>query len=299
MPKPGAREAIFVIHDGLMHEIGETPLSFRPAAKKDEMPAPADRQRRVGRSDGNQEPVTLAGAARLNRVDDVEGGEIDDAGMHAGHRAGRLVLLDDASPGERDNELTAAIAHLRAAGIRHLRLFDLKRRSLSDLPANQLVQVVGARGHLLELHERNLGDGIGHHESDTRRTSAHLVEYTSDGSDEDIPARDVTGRQRRHDGSRRQRRDRMGLHHRTATVLAQPDGRHPMRGDLDRRVQAGHVEKTTLGHSTNVTLLISLSVVSPVSTRSTAHSRRNRMPSSRAAFLISDVGRRARIISRM
>ena len=52
-------------------------------------------------------------------------------------------------------------------------------------------------------------------------------------------------------------------------------------------------------HSTKVTLLISRSVVVPSITRSTADSRRNRIPSSRAAFLISEVGLFSRIISRM
>ena len=48
-----------------------------------------------------------------------------------------------------------------------------------------------------------------------------------------------------------------------------------------------------------MTLLISRSDVVPLMTRSTADSRRNRIPSSRAAFLISEVGRFSRISSRM
>jgi len=51
--------------------------------------------------------------------------------------------------------------------------------------------------------------------------------------------------------------------------------------------------------SMNVTLLISFSVVMPSRTLSSADSRRNRMPSSRAARRISDVGFLPRIISRM
>jgi hypothetical protein len=49
----------------------------------------------------------------------------------------------------------------------------------------------------------------------------------------------------------------------------------------------------------NVTLLISRSVVMPGAPSSTADSRRNVMPSSRAARLISEVGRLSRIISRI
>jgi hypothetical protein len=51
--------------------------------------------------------------------------------------------------------------------------------------------------------------------------------------------------------------------------------------------------------SMNVTLLISFSVVRPILTLSRADSRRNRIPSSRAARRISEVGFLARIISRM
>ena len=52
-------------------------------------------------------------------------------------------------------------------------------------------------------------------------------------------------------------------------------------------------------HSMNVTLLISRNVVVPCRSFSTADSRRNVIPSSRAARLISDVGRLFKINSRM
>ncbi len=65
----------------------------------------------------------------------------------------------------------------------------------------------------------------------------------------------------------------------------------------------GRFPDRTPGHyrmvSINVTLLISFSVVNPPRTLSSADSRRKRMPSSRAARRISDVGFFARIISRM
>src|SRR5204862_2634977 len=52
-------------------------------------------------------------------------------------------------------------------------------------------------------------------------------------------------------------------------------------------------------YSTNVTLLISLSVVCPSITLRRADSRRNVIPSSFAAFLISDAGLRSRIMPRI
>src|ERR1700691_3869859 len=55
----------------------------------------------------------------------------------------------------------------------------------------------------------------------------------------------------------------------------------------------------TQEHSRNVTLLISRRVVRPARTFLSPDSRRNDMPSSLAARLISEVGRREMIISRM
>jgi hypothetical protein len=60
-----------------------------------------------------------------------------------------------------------------------------------------------------------------------------------------------------------------------------------------------NLELSYLIASMNVTLLISFRVVIPSRTLSSADSRRKRMPSSRAARRISDVGFLARIISRM
>src|SRR6202040_755072 len=81
-------------------------------------------------------------------------------------------------------------------------------------------------------------------------------------------------------------------------VEARP--RHAVGRDLHGDGGRGAlVQRAEDAHSTNVTLLISRSVVTPFITCSTADSRRKRIPSSRAAFLISDVGRFSRIISRM
>src|SRR6266498_1845411 len=54
-----------------------------------------------------------------------------------------------------------------------------------------------------------------------------------------------------------------------------------------------------LDHSTNVTLLISRNVVVPSITFSSADSRRKFIPSSLAAFLISEAGRRSIIMPRI
>jgi len=71
-----------------------------------------------------------------------------------------------------------------------------------------------------------------------------------------------------------------------------------------RSIHAGHLTERSSSRtyrevSMNVTLLISFSVVNPVLTLSRADSRRKRMPSSRAARRISEVGFLSRIISRI
>ena len=69
--------------------------------------------------------------------------------------------------------------------------------------------------------------------------------------------------------------------------------------DLDGDIRRRRGEQVAEAHSTNVTLLISRSVVLPSSTRSTADSRSSRMPCSFAARLTSEIGRFSRMISRM
>ena len=79
--------------------------------------------------------------------------------MGAGVRAQRFVFGDDIAPGQRDDEFLAVrpIAHRDVAD---LRLFDRKRRRLSHLPANQLIEILGPRRDLLKLDQRHLRDRI-------------------------------------------------------------------------------------------------------------------------------------------
>src|ERR1019366_4900875 len=88
-------------------------------------------------------------------------------------------------------------------------------------------------------------------------------------------------------------------------IRARPDARRRDAGfgDLERHRRRRFLQQEfeLVEHypSINVTLLISRKVVIPSRIFSTAESRRKVMPSSLAARLISDVGRRFRIISRM
>ncbi len=161
----------------------------------------------------------------------------------------------------------------------------------------------GPPGHLVETHERDLGRAVRHHERDPLGP-AELFEHGLDGSRDGDAVRDVVRRERWDDGTRRQ--DLADVLTDTAVPAAagEDDPGHPRRRHLQpddgRRRRPPACERCHVySYSTNVTLLISRKVVRPVTTRSTAHSRRNRMPSSRATRLISEFGRRSRIISRM
>src|SRR5204862_2771887 len=99
---------------------------------------------------------------------------------------------------------------------------------------------------------------------------------------------DVLGRQGRNEHAGRQRLGGVRRDRRLPAAEFEGGCRHAACRELDGDVRAGgFAERSKQAHSTNVTLLISRRVVIPSMTRSTAHSRRKRMPSSRAAFLIS------------
>ena len=284
-----------------MHEIGESPLGVRRAiAEKDQVRTAQQRDRRVVRRHVDEQPVVprRRAAARQDRVDDVEGRQVHEAGVGAGFAAQLLVLVHDLAPRERHDEFLP-VARTHAGHVRHLRFLDRERRGLAHLPAHELIEIRRARRHLLEADQRHFGNHVGHRERYAPRP-AHLVEDAIERRHHGGAIDRVLCRQRRHERVFGDRFDRMRGDHRLAAAPLEARSRHASSGDVH-----GHWRRRTLAerreraHSTNVTLLISRSVVTPAMTCSTADSRRNRMPSSRAAFLISDVGRFSRIISRM
>ena len=309
--EPAAREAIFVVHPRLVKEVGEVALVVRRAVpEEDEVRSPHDGDRGVFRRHVHYEPVSHAPGDRRrggeHGVDHVEGRQIDDAGVRARVGAERLVFLDRRPAREGHDELLAGASagvgrrcHLDARHEADLCVLDRERRGFPHLPADQLLQVSRARRDLLEPHERHFGDHIGHDESDAPGPP-DLIEDAPERGDDRLAVLDVRRRQGRHERPFRQRLGRVGGDDGRAPTTFERCGGHVPGRQLDGRTGTGRVAKQRQeAHSTNVTLLISLSVVVPSRTRSTADSRRNRMPSSRAAFLISEVGRFSRIISRM
>ena len=186
------------------------------------------------------------------------------------------------------------------ATIAHLRLFDRKRRGLADLPSHELIEILRARRDLLELDERHLRHDVRHDEADAPRPAEslqHAIERGGDGRPVERVRRGQRGHERALGQAARRRAPRPPAARRASRASRPTPGwrRSPTAARRRRRL----AERSEQTHSTNVTLLISRNVVVPLMTRSTADSRRNRIPSSRAAFLISDVGRFSRIISRM
>ena len=69
-----------------------------------------------------------------------------------------------------------------------LRILDLERRRLADLPANQLIEILRLCRDLFEAQQRELADGVGQHERDAVRPGRQLVEHAC-GSPRSAPPR--------------------------------------------------------------------------------------------------------------
>ena len=296
------RQAILVVHGGLMHQIAQRPLCFRTAiAKKDQVVAPQDRDRSVIGRHVHDQPVGRMSqrAPCQDRVDDIEGCQVDESSVRSDLAAQFLVLMHDIPFRDRYDELLTVDRPLTCR-VADLCVVDGEGRGFLHLPPDQPIQILLARGHVLEADQRYLGDGIRDDQADAPRPAADPVEHMAERPQYGRAIVDIRGRQRRHERPVRQRLGRIGRDDRPSAAEFQTGGRHAVRGHFDRHRWRSRLAQWGQDiHSTNVTLLISRSVVVPCITRSTADSRRNRIPSSRAAFLISAVDRFSRIISRM
>ena len=164
-----------MVHHGLVHQIGEAVLGFRaPAPEEDHGPLADDGQRAVFGRGVHQHPV--AARPRVVRgqrgVDQVEAREVHEPRQRPAGRAHALVLLDDVAPGDRDDELAAAVRQREAGGERHLGVLDPEWRGLAHLPPNHLGEVLGAARDVLEAHERHPGHRVRHHQAQPARPHA-------------------------------------------------------------------------------------------------------------------------------
>ena len=106
-----------------------------------------------------------------------------------------------------DDELLAASARAMPGHVADLRLLDRERRRLADLPAHELLEIRRARRHLLEPHQRHLGDGVGHDQAD-RAAAGRPARARAPSAPHDRRAIvDVGRRQRRHERAVGQRLD--------------------------------------------------------------------------------------------
>lgn len=179
----------------------------------------------------------------------------------------------------------------------------------------QQFQALAGVGCDLRLRKHaEAGDNVGHDEGCARLGGGpDSCEDRAHGAAQFVWLREARILEGGLEGARRQ-----GHAHERTQFGRPPAGLHPRaddgrRGELKRHLgplrrpeetsEAVHgvarwLQRRTHATSTNVTLLISCKVVIPANTRCRAESRRKVMPSSRAAFLISDAGRRARMSSR-
>ena len=207
--------------------------------------------------------------------------------MGAGLGTELLVLAHDVSAGKCDNELLP-LWTTTTRDVADLRTVQIERRRLGHLPPNDLIQIVLAGRHLLESYDRHFHGEIWDKQSNALRSPEPLDHPVHRSGHRPLVAHIVLcqGRNKRR---LRQRLDDVGCNSWLAASHIQCSPGHLMRSDFyrDRRRPGALRRERKDTHSTKVTLLISRSVVVPSNTRSTADSRRKRIPSSRAAFLIS------------
>ena len=274
-------------------------------AEEDQVRAAQHRDRRVVGGDvapaASRRPAR--GAAGEHGVDHVERRQIDEPGVRAGVRAERSRTPRSTSRRASDDDEFLAVGGRAARHVADLRVFDRERRRLAHLPAHQLIEIL----------RRAPAPARSAPATPWRPGRARPGRRAADG-----PMRSST----RATARRRPPRDR-GRWRRSATARARrpaaarsraprpPAGRrahssagrrHAVGRDLDGDAGGGarRAERGQDAHSTNVTLLISRSVVDAVHARARPPTRAgSACPSSRAAFLISEVGRFSRIISRM
>ena len=161
---------------------------------------------------------------------------------------------------------------------RHHRLVERERRRLLDLPANQLVEVGAAGRHGLEAHQADAGNRIGHDQGHPPGADASIGQRPRHRRPDPGQVGHVRRRQRAADRALGQRLDRVRGQSETAAALLDAGHGDPPGCDVHGDVRRRRLEERGQVHSTKVTLLISRSVVSPSITRSTADSRRKRIP---------------------
>src|ERR1019366_5253192 len=232
----------------------------------------------VAHHDGEDASGELGEDAQAGLGRQFQGGEAgggDHAGIHAGGAEGRFVARDNFQGGHDDDHVgLALLAVLRP--VTESGGFHVEGHAALEAEADEGSLLLGVFGEGVEIEDGNAGAEIGQDESDIAAFARRL------GAGERA----------------RFQREEIQL-----GARADAGGGDAGFGDLERHGGRRFLQQRfkLVEHyaSINVTLLISRKVVIPRRIFSTADSRRKVMPSSLAARLISEVGRRFKIISRM
>ena len=186
-----------------------------------------------------------------------------------------LVLQDDVAPCLHDDEL-AALGQGGTRNVGDLRILDAERRGLPHLELDDLFQVRGFGRHFLKPHEGHFADAVRDDEGDPAGPMPDLLPDLVNRPRHVGRPDNVRGVQRRDHGAVGQRLHSPGRHLQRGTASRHRHCGDAALADLEHHARRRRAEQGGRLHSTNVTLLISRSVVTPCITRSTAHSRRNR-----------------------
>ena len=204
-------------------------MSAARLRKKIRCVAPQDRDRRVVGRDVDEQPVgrgsTRAPASTALITLNVE--RSTSPGVRAGLGAQALVLLHDVPRRASETMNSWPSLGAQARHVADLRLLDRERRRLAHLPAHELVEILRARGHLLEADERHLGDRIRHDEADAPGPP-DAFEHAAERADDGGAVVDVGGGQRRHERAVGQRLG--GVRRRRPACRRATRGSRPTRG---------------------------------------------------------------------
>ncbi len=221
--------------------------------------------------------------------------------MRARHQARLLVLMNDVGARDRDHEFADRRRRRARPGEMLSTAWSIGNGALLRICQRTIsCRSAGRAGTFSSLSSETFATVSGT-TSDTREgalppSCASVLAITCDSAGtSDMFSAEQAGR----DQAVGDRLAGMGGDHRLAATPRQPRRGHMRVIDLNGDVGRRCLEQIAEAHSTNVTLLISFSVVSPSITRSTADSRSSRMPCSFAARFTSEIGRLSRMISRM
>ena len=144
--EPSAAQPILVVHRRLMHEIGQVVVFLdavvrKKSASRRGRPPWCCNRRRYARG-ASRLPARLRPSMASTALIRLTVARSTIPGVRAGRFARAFVAFDDVAARDGDHILAAALGGAMPRNPRHLRVLDLERRRLPDLPSNQLIEIL-------------------------------------------------------------------------------------------------------------------------------------------------------------